>query len=51
MTGTQKGIKIAAIVLAIFIICIIINGIIMLIGSFAISKGNVNSGQMSSDCR
>lgn len=35
MTGVQKGIKIAAIVLAIFIICLIINAILALVGSFA----------------
>ena len=35
MTGVQKGIKIAAIVLAIFIICLILNGILMLFGVFS----------------
>ena len=51
MTGVQKGIKIAAIVLAIFIICIIINGIIMLIGSLGYSKGNINYSEEYSDIR
>ena len=41
MSGVQKGIKIAAIVLAIFIICIIINAILALVGSFAYAEGDV----------
>ena len=51
MTGVQKGIKIDAIVIAIFIICIIINGIIMLIGSLGYSKGNVNYSEEYSNIR
>lgn len=42
MTGVQKGIKIAAIVLAIFIICLIINSILALIYSLAYTKGDIN---------
>ena len=42
MTGVQKGIKVAAIILAIFIICIIINAIVALVGSFAFSEGDVS---------
>ena len=38
MTGVQKGIKIAAIVLAIFIICIIINAILSVVGYFDFSS-------------
>lgn len=41
MSGVQKGIKIAAIVLAIFIICIIINAILALVGSFAYAEGDI----------
>ena len=40
MSGVQKGIKIAAIVLAIFIICIIINAILSLIGFLGFSNGD-----------
>ena len=42
MTGVQKGIKIAAIVLAIFIICLIINAILALVGSFAYAEGDID---------
>ena len=38
MTGVQKVIKIAAIVLAIFIICIIINAILSVVGHFSLSN-------------
>ena len=40
MTGVQKGIKIAAICLAIFIICLILNAILFLVGSLSFSKGD-----------
>lgn len=39
MTGAQRGIKIAAIALAIFIIFVIISGIFMLFGAFSYSDG------------
>lgn len=40
MSGVQKGIKIAAIILAIFIICLIINVVLALLGFFGYSKGD-----------
>ena len=40
MTGVQKGIKIAAIVLAIFIICVIINAILSLVGILGYPGGD-----------
>ena len=42
MTSVQKGIKVAAIVLAVFIICIIINAILSVVGYFGLSNNNKN---------
>ncbi len=49
MTGVQKGIKIAAIVLAIFIICIIINAILSVVGYFGLSSNTKDYSDTFSD--